>query len=169
MKYIIYEIAPLDKSILYSYIGSTKNFRRRKFEHKSVCKNENSKKYNLPVYQFIRENGGWDDAFEMNPIEEIEVENKTQARIKEQFFKNDRETKFQMLNAWNPYSGLTDNERYKNYYEKNKEQIQKQRNAKNTCPCGGKYTTSHKTQHYKSLKHQAFVQACATPPTQLIN
>jgi hypothetical protein len=169
MKYIIYEIAPLDKSILYSYIGSTKNFRRRKCDHKTNCYNENNtKKFNYPLYSFIRENGGF-DAFEMNPIEEIVVESKTQARIREQFWKENRETKFQMLNAWNPYSDLTDNERYKIYYQENKEQIQKQRNTKNTCPCGGKYTTTGKTQHFKSLKHQAYVQANSTPPTQLIN
>jgi hypothetical protein len=91
MKYIIYEITPLDKSILYSYVGSTKNFRTRKFQHKSRCYYEKDiKRFNLSVYKFIRENGGW-DAFQMNPIEEIEVEYKTLARIKEQFWKEDRE------------------------------------------------------------------------------
>ena len=130
MKFIIYEIVPLNKSVLYSYVGSTKNFRRRKFEHKSICySGNNTKKYNLPVYKFIRANGGW-DSFEINPIEEIEVETKTQARIREQFFKNDRETKFQMLNAINPYNGLTKKERNKNYREQNSEKIKKR--EKNT-------------------------------------
>ena len=192
MKYIIYEITPLEKSILYSYIGSTKNFRTRKCDHKNNCYNENNtKKFNLPVYKFIRENGGW-DAFEMNPIEEIEVENKTQARIREQFWKEDRETKFQVLNAINPYSGLIHRTEYlKNYYQENREQIRKlqknyqkennekineykkhyrdenkqKANEKHTCFCGGKYTTQNKSTHLNSLKHQAYVQACLTPTT----
>ena len=161
MKYIIYEITPLNKSVLYSYVGSTKNFRTRKCHHKSRCYNENSKHYNLPVYNFIRENGGW-DSFEMNPIEEIEVESKTQARIREQFWKENREAKFQVLNAYNPYSGFTNRTEYlKNYREENKQQI----NEKNTCPCGGKYTTIHKNRHLKTLKHLTFTQNCLTPTT----
>ena len=188
MKYIIYEITPLNKSILYSYIGSTKNFRRRKFEHKSVCYNENSKHYNLPVYQFIRENGGWDSC-ELNPIEEIEVESKTQARIREQFWKEDRETKIQVLNAINPYSDKAEylknyyqensekikkyyeenreeiREQQKLYYQENKQQINEKQKQKHTCPCGGKYTTIHKNRHLKTLKHLAYVKACLTPTT----
>ena len=162
MKYIIYEITPLNKSLVYSYIGSTKNFRTRKFQHKSRCYYEKDIiHYNFPLYNFIRENGGW-DAFEMNPIEEIEVENKTQARIKEQFWKEDREAKFQVLNAYNPYSGFTNRTEYlKNYREENKQQI----NEKNTCPCGGQFTTKHKAIHLRTLKHQAFVQNCTTPTT----
>ena len=188
MKYIIYEITPLNKSVLYSYIGSTKNFRRRKFEHKSVCYNENSKHYNLPVYQFIRENGGWDSC-ELNPIEEIEVESKTQARIREQFWKEDRETKIQVLNAINPYSDKAEylknyyqenSEKIKKYYEENREEIREQQklyykenkqkinekaNEEQTCPCGGKFTTSNKKKHLRSLKHLTFTQACLTPTT----
>ena len=177
MKYIIYEITPLNKTILYSYIGSTKLFRTRKCDHKSRCNNENSKQYNYPLYKFIRENGGW-EAFEMNPIEEIEVESKTQARIKEQFWKEDRETKFQMLNVWNPYSDKA--EYFKNYYQENiekmkelhkkyrdenKQKINEKANENYICPCGGKFTTSNKARHLNSLKHQAYVKACLTPTT----
>jgi hypothetical protein len=177
MKYIIYEIAPLDKSILYSYIGSTKNFRRRKFEHKSVCENENSKKYNFPLYKFIRENGGWDSC-ELNPIEEIEVETKTQARIREQFWKENRETKFQVLNAVNPYTNRTEYQNkyreenkeelqkyQKIYRDENKQQINQKKKQKHTCPCGGHFTTTSKARHFKTLKHIAFVEACLTSPT----
>ena len=42
------------------YIGSCCNFVRRKCEHKISCNNSNRKNYNLKVYKFIRENGGWD-------------------------------------------------------------------------------------------------------------
>ena len=223
MKYIIYEITPLNKSVLYSYVGSTKNFRTRKCNHKNNCYNENdTKKFNFPLYQFILANGGW-EAFEMNPIEEIEVENRTQARIREQFFKNDRETKFQVLNVYNPYTNRTEyyknyceensekikkrekhyrdensekikerekkyrdensgkkkeylknyreensekiNEYQKHYRDENKQQINEKANENYICPCGGKFTTTNKIQHYKTLKHLAYVQACLTLTT----
>ena len=40
------------------YIGSTCNLIRRRCYHKYCCNNENNKKYNYPLYQYIRENGG---------------------------------------------------------------------------------------------------------------
>ena len=42
------------------YIGSTTNFRQRKKQHKNCCNVPTKKDYNYPVYQYIRNNGGWD-------------------------------------------------------------------------------------------------------------
>jgi hypothetical protein len=53
----IYEITCLDENIKEHYIGHTKNFKERIQRHK--CISENSKKYNIKLYKFIRENGGW--------------------------------------------------------------------------------------------------------------
>lgn len=50
-----------------SYIGSTKDFDRRKKDHIISVYNENIVNYTHPVYQFIRENGGWDN-FDMVKI-----------------------------------------------------------------------------------------------------
>ena len=52
------------------YIGSTTNFVKRKYNHKSDCNNEKKKSYNFPLYKFIRENGGWENGFEMVLIQE---------------------------------------------------------------------------------------------------
>ena len=41
------------------YIGHTVGFLTRKSKHKNRCSNGKDKSYNLYVYQFIRENGGW--------------------------------------------------------------------------------------------------------------
>lgn len=49
------------------YIGSTKDFKDRKRQHKYNCNNENANNYNLKLYQFMRENGGWDN-FDMVKI-----------------------------------------------------------------------------------------------------
>ena len=43
------------------YVGSTNNFNRRMMEHKRKYNDPNSKAYNRAVYQFIRDNGGWDN------------------------------------------------------------------------------------------------------------
>ena len=42
------------------YIGSTTNFIKRKNMHKTTCNYENNTYYNLKLYQYIRQNGGWD-------------------------------------------------------------------------------------------------------------
>jgi len=42
------------------YIGSTTNFAKRKWCHKSNCYNENNTEYKTKKYVMIRENGGWD-------------------------------------------------------------------------------------------------------------
>tara|TARA_R100001198_G_C5175107_1_gene174161 strand:+ start:150 stop:809 length:660 start_codon:yes stop_codon:yes gene_type:complete len=42
------------------YIGSSYDFKKRCWTHKSNCKNEN-KKNNLKVYKYIRGNGGWNE------------------------------------------------------------------------------------------------------------
>ena len=50
------------------YIGSTNNFKQRKWDHKNTCNNPNLKGYNYKIYKYIRENGGWDE-FVINVIE----------------------------------------------------------------------------------------------------
>lgn len=58
---VIYKIVCKNPEVTDSYVGSTTNFKRRQKEHKKHCNNENSKSYNLKVYQFIRDNGGFDN------------------------------------------------------------------------------------------------------------
>jgi len=49
-------------------------------------------------------------------------------------------------------------EHKKKYYEANREQINEKRYEKFDCPCGGKYTKTHKSRHEKSKKHQDMMQ-----------
>ena len=58
---IIYKLCCRDPTITDIYIGSTTNRNRRKQQHKNNCNNENIKGYNCYVYQFIRDNGGWNN------------------------------------------------------------------------------------------------------------
>ena len=66
------------------YIGSTTNFRGRKYEHRNNCLNEKIKKHNFKIYQFIRENGGWDE-WEMIAVENYPCESKRELEIRERF------------------------------------------------------------------------------------
>jgi hypothetical protein len=60
-KACIYEIVCKDVNITERYIGSTTNLIQRRKEHKNCCNNEKGKKYNTFVYQFIRDNGSFEN------------------------------------------------------------------------------------------------------------
>jgi len=47
------------------------------------------------------------------------------------------------------------NENKKKYYIENKERL----NRKINCDCGGKFTSRHKTEHFKSLKHKKYLKS----------
>lgn len=69
MKYkdfVIYIINHIDS--LNCYIGSTKNFKKRIFQHKKASRNRTKKIYHSRLYRFIRDNGGW-DKFEIKILE----------------------------------------------------------------------------------------------------
>jgi len=66
------------------YIGSTTNFRSRKCEHKYNCNNETNDKYYAFVYQFIRNNGGWDQ-WRMIPIEKYPCNDRKELEVRERY------------------------------------------------------------------------------------
>jgi hypothetical protein len=126
------------------YVGSCKNFKHRKNEHKSSCCNPKSKKYNCTGYKYIRENGGWDE-WSIDVIWVFEVADKTEQRMIEQFF-------IKTLNApLNDRKAYTSPEQAK---QRDKQQIKAYRKAnidRFKCePCG--YSTCEKT---KLTRHEA--------------
>ena len=58
---VIYKIVCLDISVTQTYVGSTTHLINRRASHKESCTNLKSKLYNQFVYQFIRDNGGFDN------------------------------------------------------------------------------------------------------------
>ena len=80
-KYIIYKIYSEDCD--YIYVGSTKNFTRRKHNHKASF-NDNVK-CNRKLYKTINEYGGWDN-WKMISIEECDetIKSRRQAEQKEE-------------------------------------------------------------------------------------
>tara|TARA_R100000935_G_scaffold15264_1_gene30352 strand:+ start:42 stop:449 length:408 start_codon:yes stop_codon:yes gene_type:complete len=62
----VYKIVCKDTHVKEIYIGSTTRFNKRRTEHKSRYKKNTSFK----VYEFIRNNGGWDN-WEMVKIKDV--------------------------------------------------------------------------------------------------
>jgi hypothetical protein len=112
MKYIIYKITIED----YIYIGSTKNFTRRKCNHKSSCISNKD----LLIYNKINELGGWKNCA-MVPIEEYECENNTQAHIREECLRKEYDANLN-TNRCHTTIEETVND-YKEYYLLNKAHI----------------------------------------------
>jgi hypothetical protein len=77
---VIYKIYCKDDNITDIYIGSTTNFKDRKQMHKHYC---NTRDY--LVYQFIRQNGGWDN-WDMEIIEEYPCDNRKELLKRERYW-----------------------------------------------------------------------------------
>ena len=158
----IYKLVCKDIHITKIYVGHTTNWVKRKSNHKSNCNNSNSKMYDYFVYQFIRENGGWDN-FDMILIEEYECENKLQAEQRERYWvetlKAELNTNIpgRTIKEWTETNKETIKEYQKEYqkkfYETNKEKILKQLSEKILCKCGSEISKGKLSIHRKSKKH----------------
>ena len=117
-KGMIYKLCCKDANITEIYIGSTVNKHRRKAHHKSVCNNPNHMSYNIRLYQFIRDNGGFDN-WDLIILEEYPTENKNELTWKEREWV---ELLKPVLNSIRPIVTLNEiNERDRKYRENNKE------------------------------------------------
>ena len=174
-KAVIYGIYCKDITVLEIYIGSTHDKIERERDHKKDCNNENREThYNLKVYIFIRDNGGWDN-WKFEVIEEFPCENDIELRIQEQYY---YDLLNPLLNSQRPY--VSEEERkeynknydakykkdnkeyykeiYAKYYIDNREEILKKQNHKFTCECGKEYTFGHKKRHCDSNIHKEFIE-----------
>lgn len=110
-KSVIYKIVCNDLNITDVYVGHTTDFIRRKSSHKSACINEKDKRYNLKVYQMIRNNGGWDN-WSMVEIEKCNFKDSNEAGARERHY---YETLNSTMNKNQP------NRSIKELYEDNKD------------------------------------------------
>lgn len=107
---IIYKICCDDERISDIYVGHTTNITSRCAEHKYNCCNKKSKSYEVYMYSFIRENGGWDNWY-MIEIERYPCENKHEALMRENYY-------VKLLNSsLNKLSPIKDLEKKKRYIE----------------------------------------------------
>ena len=172
-KAVIYKLYCKDKTVLEIYIGSTHDEIQRERDHKDAWNNENSEThYNLKMYKFIRDNGGWDNwIFEV--IEEFPCEIEIQLRIRE---RDHYDLLNPALNSQRPYVSEEERkeeariyhakyreeqedikERKKEYYQDNIDEILKRKNQKFTCDCGKEYTYSNKARHLDTNIHKKFI------------
>ena len=153
-KSIIYKLCCKDLTIQDIYIGSTVNFRNRKYDHKKVCNNSKFPNYKHYKYEFIRNNGGWDN-WDMIQIKEVSCNNKRELEAEERkVFEELKPT----LNKNNPFTTLNEKrlQSKKNYYD-NHEERKLHKITKKICECGSSVSNSHYSRHITSKKHKNYL------------
>ena len=182
---IIYKLCCKDPTITEIYIGSTTSFRARKCGHKTTCTNEKSRGHNIYVYQFIRENGGWEN-WDMIQIESCCVDDRHELESQERLWIEELGAS---LNKYIPTRTMKeyrcDNKesirlRMKEYRKENKEVIATQGKEyrkeniqrykeyreenrqkykeKITCECGSVVNKFGTPRHKRTKKHQKWVE-----------
>jgi hypothetical protein len=150
----VYKLVCNDLNAAECYVGSTVSVRNRKSKHKYNCNNVNATGYNLRLYQYIRENGGWEN-WVLIELEQIEYERKPELHARERYH---MEILGATLNSRNPnrtgaeyYQDNINHIRqiHKQYYSNNKEKM----DQKHNCECGGKYTHINKLAHLRTRRH----------------
>jgi len=174
---IFYKIVCRDLEVKDCYVGHTTNFKRRKTEHKSRCNNEKGKHYHFKVYQYIRENGGWDN-WDMIEIERKECIDCLDAKKTErywiealkanlngtipnrtnlEYYQDNKEKIKKKSNNYYKQNKEKKIEYSKNYYEQNRERLLEKNKEKFTCECGLSLTIINKKRHFKTKKHQDYL------------
>jgi hypothetical protein len=119
-----YKFVCKNPDILFSYLGHTTNYIKRKSDHKSHCSNSKDKAHKIPLYVFMRKNGGFEN-WNMIVIHTQICKNKRDAERIETELMEQQQFK---LNAMKAY---VSEEQHKEqiakyaveYYEQHKEQV----------------------------------------------
>ena len=164
-KVIIYKLVCNDLTVKDLYVGHTTDFTNRKKSHKDRCIHPNNPRYNLKVYQIMRENGSWVN-WSMIEIEKYPCNDDNEARARERHW---YEVLDANLNTISPKISFEEKKQYnknyrdknkdkyqeynKDYYVQNKDKLLEKMNEKHKCICGGCFTTKHKSNHLKTKKH----------------
>ena len=84
---IIYKLVKKDDyDNVNIYIGSTTDFIRRKNKHKSCCNCVTNRDHNNKKYQYIRDNGGWEE-WNMIEVEKFPCNDKREAEAREEYWR----------------------------------------------------------------------------------
>ena len=139
---VVYKICCKDISIKECYVGSTTDLHRRSVAHKTDCNNDKRHSYNLPVYKFIRANGGWQNwtmqvlqsypecaskeellKYERTHMESLKASlNRTvPGRTKRGWYLDNRDQKLEYVRNYNQAHRDQKLEYSRNYYQANKE------------------------------------------------
>ena len=124
------------------YIGSTTNFRGRKRQHKNICCDEKNISYNYIVYQFIRDNDGWDNWL-MIPVEIYPCESKKELEARERYW---------IEHFKSTLNRIIPTRTYKEWYEDNKEKIKE--NSKKYSQKNKEKIVEYQKEYHKNNKEK---------------
>jgi len=140
------------------YYGSTteRTLARRLVQHRADFKRYLAGNFHYITSFKILETNDYDIVL----VERVNCNSKEELHQRERFYieNNACVNKIRPNRTMNEYynDNKEDKLKYQKEYQlKNKDKIQ----AKNDCPCGGKYTHEHKHQHLKTIKHQSYLKA----------
>ena len=171
-----YKIVCRDVSIKDCYVGHTLNFKNRKSAHKTSHYNSNGKTYNghlhkKYLYDFIDENGGWEN-WDMILISTERCENALEARKRERELIEEQNA---TLNKIRPYRSLEEMQQYKQkwagensdkmkqvksrWYERNKEEKSRKSSERILCECGCEVCQGALLKHKQTKKHQDYINS----------
>ena len=136
----VYKISSKNENIPQCYIGSTTNFRGRKAEHKKATANDKDKNYNTKKYQYIRENGGWDN-WTMIELEKYPCNDRRELEARERYW------------AEQYHNNLLNIKKICITKEEIKEK-EKERKNHIICECGLTASINHIARHRKSERHK---------------
>jgi hypothetical protein len=94
----VYKLKCRDKEITEFYIGSSIDFRERKYNHKNNSNNLLRRPYCYPLYMFINVNGGFNN-WEFEVIKEYKFITKKELNINEQCYKELLKPQLNSINA----------------------------------------------------------------------
>ena len=145
MIYIIYRITHEGYPIL-NYVGSCVDLDIRIMNHKSVCYNEKSEKYNFKLYKFVRNNEINFDTLEFTVLNTMDIE---YPKISEQMYINFYNSIENGLNDRNAYTSQEYKNEQLNGYNKEYRKL-----TWNCIICGIITSKSGKSQHVRTKKHK---------------
>ena len=150
-----YKLMCKDFNITDCYVGHTTDWVKRKSDHKHRCNNPNRGGHNLPVYKFMRENGGWEN-WEMLWIKTLKCENAMEARSEERKCK-------EQLNA--TLNGNVPSRTFDEYRETNKDKIKEyaveyRKNNKDKIKEYTERNKEHRKQYNKDYREKNHEKLC---------
>ena len=135
------------------YVGSSKNLNKRMIHHKYWITSSliSCKQYEKPLYQYIRQIGGWDKV-QYKILEETDKQHNDLLQLEREYI--DRLNPSQ--NIVRPYVSYEEKINAIRYWQDtNKEYLESKHKQKFTCEiCGGKFTHINRNSHCKTIKHQ---------------
>ena len=150
----VYKLVCKDINVKEIYIGSTVNINQRRRQHKNCCTKTTSPDYNVHVYTYIRENGGWGN-WDSIVVEQIEFNQKHELQSRERFYLEELKA---TLNKRVPGRERAE------YRANNRAKLSAGQRMKYTCQCGITLAKGNKSDHDKSKRHLLYITNLNAPP-----